>query len=161
MKTRNQSMCITVRYAHGGDMKRIGEIEEEAFYEPWLPEVIRWSVSRKEATAVVAEWQGEVVGYAIYVLEGMGETACIRVHRLAVAEYARRCGIGGCLLDNMIGKLTLVRRTLVFPVRETNLDAQLWLREYGLRCAEISEGYYADEENAYVFELDFAEAIRI
>ena len=161
MKLGHSSMCITVRYANGGDMRRIGDIEEESFLDPWLPEVIQWSVSRKEATAIVAEWQGEVVGYAIYVLEGSGEDAVIRVHRLAVAEFARRSGIGGCLLDNMIGKLTLVRRTLVFPVRETNLAAQLWLKEYGLQCHEIFDDYYADEENAYVFELDFTEAIRL
>lgn len=148
------NMCVTIRLANRGDFRRIGEIEMESFDDPWLPEVIAWSVGRQHATAIVAEWQGEVVGYAVYLLEGSKELACLKVHRLAVEEQVRRCGVGGMLLDDMLGRLTLVRRTLVFPVRESNLAAQLWLREYGLECSYISRGYYADDEDAYMFEAD-------
>lgn len=156
---KDESVCILIRYATAGDMERIGEIEEESFIECWLPEVVQWSVKRKHATAIVAEYNCEIVGYAIYQLEGPKENAVIRVARLAVAEHARRCGVGGCLLDALLDRLTLNRRTLVFPVRESNLVAQVWLREYGLTCREIVEGYYADEEPAYLFEVDFEEVL--
>lgn len=150
-------MCITIRYAHRGDFRAIGDIEAESFIDPWLPEVIAWSVSRQHATAIVAEWQGEIVGYAVYLLEGHAELSCVKVHRLAVAQFARHCGVGGVLLDDLLGRLTLVRKTLVFPVRESNLDAQKWLKEYGIKCSYISHGYYADDEDAYVFEAGFDE----
>ena len=152
------NMRVTVRLANRGDFRAIGDIEAESFVEAWLPEVIAWSVSRQHATAIVAEWQGEVVGYAVYLLEGHAELSCVKVHRLAVAPFARRCGVGGMLLDDMLGRLTLVRRTLVFPVRESNLDAQRWLKEYGIKCSYISHGYFADDEDAYVFEADLSEA---
>ena len=155
------NMCVTIRLANRGDFRRIGEIESESFVDAWLPEVIAWSVSRQHATAIVAEWQGEVVGYAIYHLEGARENACVKVHRLAVEQQVRRCGVGGMLLDDMFGRLTMVRKTLVFPVRESNLTAQVWLKEYGVKCAYISHGYYADDEDAYVFEIGLDDAIGV
>lgn len=151
------NMCITIRYAHRGDYQAIGDIEAESFIDPWLPEVIAWSVSRQHATAIVAEWQGEIVGYAVYLLEGQAELSYIKVHRLAVAESVRRCGVGGMLLDDIFGRLTIARETLVFPVRESNLVAQLWLKEYGIKCWYISHGYYAEGEDAYVFEIDMGD----
>lgn len=155
------NMCVTIRLANRGDFRRIGDIETESFIDAWLPEVIAWSVSRQHATAIVAEWQGEVVGYAIYLLEGQAELSYIKVHRLAVAESVRRCGVGGMLLDDIFGRLTMVRKTLVFPVRESNLTAQVWLKEYGVKCAYISHGYYADDEDAYVFEIGLDDAIGV
>ena len=151
------NMRVTVRLANRGDFRAIGDIEAESFIDPWLPEVIAWSVSRQHATAIVAEWQGEVVGYAVYLLEGQAELSYIKVHRLAVAESVRRCGVGGMLLDDIFGRLTIARETLVFPVRESNLVAQLWLKEYGIKCWYISHGYYAEGEDAYVFEIDMGD----
>lgn len=153
--TESTKMCVTVRWANRSDMRRIAEIEEESFGSPWLPEVISWSISRTQSVGLVAEWQGEIVGYAIYYLRPSDTGSAIQVHRLAVASFARRSGIGGCLLDNMIGRLTQERSELIFPVRESNLLAQLWLREYGLECTEIINGYYADDEDAYIFTLSF------
>ena len=150
-------MCVTIRLAHRGDYQAIGIIEEESFDDAWPSEVIAYSTSRQHATAIVAEWQGKIVGYAIYLLEGRAELSCIKVHRLAVAESVRRCGVGGMLLDDIFGRLTIARETLVFPVRESNLTAQLWLREYGIKCWYISHGYYAEGEDAYVFEIDMGD----
>jgi hypothetical protein len=42
-------------------------------------------------------------------------------------------------------------------VRESNLQAQVWLKEYAVRCVEISEGYFDDGETAYIFETYYGE----
>ena len=118
----------------------------------------RHTKDRRDRAASAARYAGELVGYAIYHLEGRGVDSIIRVSRLAVAENVRRCGIGGILLDNLLSRLTLARPTLVFSVRESNTVAQLWLRQYGLTCVEIDKGRYADGEDGYVFEIGYADA---
>jgi hypothetical protein len=43
----------------------------------------------------------------------------------------------------------------VLPVRESNLDAQLFLKTQLVECREIKEDYFADGETAYMFELSY------
>jgi ribosomal protein S18 acetylase RimI-like enzyme len=59
------------------------------------------------------------------------------------------------LLDAVEDRLTIVRRRLVLPVRESNLDAQLFLKTQLVECREIKEDYFADGEAAYMFELSY------
>ena len=147
----NMSVDVSIAYMQRMHMEDIREIEEASFGDPWLPEVISFSVRRKDTTGLVAIVNGEVAGYAIYQLVSEDNQACIRVARLAVAEWCRCCGVGGVLLDDLLGRMTLVRDKLVFPVRESNLIAQVWLREYGLYCEEIRDDWFGDGESAYVF----------
>jgi ribosomal protein S18 acetylase RimI-like enzyme len=133
----------------------VREIEEASFGDPWLAEVIAHSIRRKDTTGLVAIVNEEVAGYAIYQLVQEDGDAVLRVARLAVAEWCRFCGVGGVLLDDLIGRLTLVRDKMVFPVRESNLIAQVWLREYGLQCEEIRDDWFGDGESAYVFTRYF------
>lgn len=155
MINQDIDMCVTVRLAVGHrDIGAIAEIDDESFEQHWRPEVIAYSIGRQDTTGIIAIWNNEIVGFAIYALRGHGSSSCIEIKRLAVADYARRCGIGGILLDDIIGRLTLVRKTLIFPVRESNLEAQLWLREYGFTCQSIEPMRFTDEEDAYMFCFD-------
>ena len=151
----NMSVSVSITYMQRCHLPDVREIEEASFGDPWLAEVIAHSIRRKDTTGVVAIVNGEVAGYAIYQLVSEDNQACIRVARLAVAEWCRFCGVGGVLLDDLIGRLTLVRDKLVFPVRESNLIAQVWLREYGLQCEEIRDDWFGDSESAYVFTRYF------
>ncbi len=150
---------VSIEYMQRHHIADVVVIEEESFLDPWLPEVIAFSVTRKHATGIVAKINRQIAGYAIYQLQEDDGDQVVRVARLAVAQWARNCGVGGVLLDDLIGRLTLVRDTLFFPVRESNLIAQVWLREYGLQCREIRENFYADGEAAYVFEAYHPETI--
>ena len=155
MINQDIDMCTTVRPAMSHqDIEAMAAIDDESFDDWWRPEVIAYWIGRQDTTGIVATWHGEIVGFAIYALRGEGPTSCIEVKRLAVAEHARRCGIGGILLDNIISRLTLVRRTIVFPVRESNLVGQLWLKEYGFICRWIDKLRFTGEEDAYMFYLD-------
>ena len=148
-------VCIEVTPIIRRDIPKIVEIEEQAFIDPWIPEVISYSIGRSHCYAIAARYHDELVGYAIFHLEGTHDLAVIRVSRLAIEKSVRRCGVGGILLDNLLGRLTPARPTLVFPVRESNTVAQLWLKQYGLTCTEIDKGRYADGEDAYVFEIRY------
>ena len=153
--SNNMSVNVSITYMQRVHMPDVREIEEASFGDPWLPEVITHSIRRKDTTGVVAIVNEEVAGYAIYQLVQEDGEAVLRVARLAVAEWCRFCGVGGVLLDDLIGRLTLVRDKLVFPVRESNLIAQVWLREYGLQCEEIRDDWFGDGESAYVFTRYF------
>ena len=155
MINQDIDMCVTVRPASGQqDIEAMAAIDDESFDDWWRPKLIAYSIGRQDTTGIVATWHGEIVGFAIYALRGEGPTSCIEVKRLAVAEHARRCGIGGILLDDIISRLTLVRRTIVFPIRESNLVGQLWLKEYGFICRWIDKLRFTGEEDAYMFYLD-------
>jgi len=144
-------VSIRIGYMQRCHMQDIQEIENDSFIDPWLPEVIIHSVNRKDTTGIVAMTESDVAGYAIYQLAEEDGHAVIRVARLAVAPWCRLCGVGGILLDDLLGRLTMVRNKLVFPIRESNLVAQVWAREYGLYCEEIRDDWFADSESAYVF----------
>jgi ribosomal protein S18 acetylase RimI-like enzyme len=146
---------IEIRFMHRMDLATVGQIEELCFADPWLPEVIAWSIARQEASGLVATIENIVVGYAVYKLEGGQNDAHIWLQRLAVHPRMRRCGIGEMLLDAIEDRLTIVRRRLVLPVRESNLDAQLFLKTQLVECREIREDYFADGEAAYMFELSY------
>jgi ribosomal-protein-alanine N-acetyltransferase len=57
------------------------------------------------------------------------------------------------MLAKLVGKLSKQRRTRVtLDVRETNLDAQLFFRARGFRCAGVQRAAYEDSgEDAYTF----------
>jgi ribosomal protein S18 acetylase RimI-like enzyme len=148
-------MSVTIRHMYRDDIETVSQIEIEAFADPWIGEVIAWSVARQEASGLVATIEGHVVGYVIYHLEGKGADSYVRISRLAVVAPMRRCGIGELLLEAVEDRLTLVRRKLVFPVRESNLAAQQWLKHENIECQEIRSDYFADGEAAYVFALEY------
>lgn len=149
------NMPIQIRHMDRHDLRAVGQIEETCFSDPWLPEVIGWSVARQQASGLVAICEGEVVGYAIYQLESDDRGSLIRLSRLAVHPAMRRIGIGEMLLEAVEARMTLVRRRLLIPVRESNLAGQLFLKTEIIECRAIQESYFGDGETAYMFELEY------
>lgn len=155
MEYKEVTSPIQIRYMDRGDIREVGQIEEICFSDPWLPEVIAWSVARQQASGLVAICERAVVGYAIYQLDGDDDGAFIRLSRLAVHPAMRRIGIGEMLLEAVEARLTLVRRRLLIPVRESNLDAQLFFKTEVIECRDIRRNYFGDGETAYMFELEY------
>src|SRR5690606_17949853 len=91
-----------------------------------------------------------VAGFMLYDLH-KGE---IHILRMAVAPSFRRTGVGRSMVEKLIGKLHLERRSrLRLEVRETNLDAQLFYRACGLQATAILHSYYMlTDEDAYQME---------
>jgi ribosomal-protein-alanine N-acetyltransferase len=149
--------AVTIRMMDRVDIAQVAALEETCFDDPWLGEVIAWTIAKQQASGVVAIIQGKVAGYAIYQLEGDEEGSFIRISRLAVHPALRRTGIGSLLCDAVIGRLTVARRRIAGAVRESNLSSQLFMRSQGFICSKMIEGYFSDYETAYVFELIYNE----
>lgn len=97
---------------------------------------------------MVAEYGGRVVGFMVYELH----KARIELLRLAVRPEFRREGVGRRMVARLVGKLTWMRDRVALHVRESCLDAQLFLRDCGFRAVDVVRGCYAETgEDAYRF----------
>ena len=102
---------------------------------------------------MVAEQEGTVVGFMIYELH----RSRLHILNFSVHPTHLRMGIGKQMVDKLIGKLSLQRRTkIMLEVRETNLAAQLFFREAGFRAISVLRDYYEDTtEDAYMMAYNY------
>lgn len=122
------------------DLERILQIEQEAFSVPWSREAMQKEIEKNaQAHYLVAEEDGQPVGYSGFwqVLdEG-------HIMNIAVAQEARRKGIGTQLLQAMLRKgaeLGILYWTL--EVRVSNRAAISLYEKLGFTSAGIRPGYY-------------------
>jgi [ribosomal protein S18]-alanine N-acetyltransferase len=132
------------------DMAEVLAIEHASFDYPWDEDEFLRHLRQPHYIGMVAEHGERIVGYMVYeLLKGQ-----IRVPDFATHPGFRRRGIGRQMVDKLVGKLSLHRRTrLVLSVRETNLPAQLFFRRQGFRATEILRDHHPDTgESAYLMQ---------
>jgi ribosomal-protein-alanine N-acetyltransferase len=78
----------------------------------------------------------------------------------AVANSARRQGVGSQMMAKLVAKLSSQRRTrILLEVRETNLPAQLFFRQLGFRAVSVLRDFYDDTtEDAYLMQYRYRPA---
>lgn len=96
----------------------------------------------------VAIADGIVVGYCL--LEKM-PTGDLSVASLVVDPYRRRCGIGSQMVRYLINHVSNadIDRCLSITTNETELGAQLMLKQCGMRCIAT---LHAGDETDYLFQ---------
>jgi [ribosomal protein S18]-alanine N-acetyltransferase len=143
-------LAIHVRWMIRRDMPQVLAIEQSSFEFPWAEEDFFRCLRQRNCIGMVAESGEELLGFMIYELHRN------RLHLLnfAVAEEARRRGIGGQMLDKLINKLSNQRRNrIMLEVRETNLSAQLFFRQRGFKAISVLRDFYDDTtEDAYLMQ---------
>jgi ribosomal-protein-alanine N-acetyltransferase len=97
---------------------------------------------------MVADVGDEIAGYMVYELC----KSRIWLLTMAVGSKWRRQGVGSAMVRRLQEKLSNQRRVeIVTEVRESNLGAQLFLRERGFLAVRIERGAYdVPPEDAYV-----------
>jgi ribosomal-protein-alanine N-acetyltransferase len=102
---------------------RIVEIERQAFNDPWSVAAFRDVLANTRAWFQCARDAagGAVVGYVVaWFVADEGEIA-----NLAVADAARRCGVGAALLDAALAEADVRgARTMYLEVRDSNHGAR-------------------------------------
>jgi ribosomal-protein-alanine N-acetyltransferase len=151
MAVDNQSrLAIHVRWMIRRDMPQVLAIEQSSFEFPWAEEDFFRCLRQRNCIGMVAESGEDLLGFMIYELHRN------RLHLLnfAVAEEARRRGVGGQMLDKLINKLSSQRRNrILLEVRETNLAAQLFYRQRGFKAISVLRDFYDDTtEDAYLMQ---------
>ena len=132
------------------DLDRVMELEKAIFPNPWRRSFFLSDINRPQGLSVVAEDEGIVLGYA--VAWGMQET---HLANLAVSEDERGNGIGGRLLEEVIG---FARRSnaesIYLEVRVSNAVARKFYAERGFVPTYLRKGYYENGEDAVVMERE-------
>jgi ribosomal-protein-alanine N-acetyltransferase len=136
------------------DVDEVMAIERASFSYPWSLRFFLQEFQVVCARSVLAEIDGEIVGYILFWLL----PDVVDVHNLAVRGEYRRRGIGRLLLHQVIAEA--LRRSsarVTLEVRKSNLPAQKLYESAGFVATGIRKGYYSDDgEDALAMTLDLA-----
>lgn len=146
--SRGGPPALTIRDAAAADVPAIVALEASSFSDPWSAQSFRGLVGAAQARLRVGILDGQVVGYA--VAWHVGDEA--ELANLAVAEGARRRGIGTRLLDDLLAHADVAPGQAVYlEVREGNAAAQALYRSRGFEIVGRRRGYYRrPDEDAVV-----------
>lgn len=139
-----------IRWMIRRDMPEVCAIERQQFKEfAWDEQNFIAYLRTRNCIGMVAELGEAVHGYMIYDLY----RDRLHLRNIAVHPCSLRCGIGSAMIRKLIGKLHPLRRSqLVLEVRETNVTAQMWLRNLGLKAISTLRGFYEEtDDDAYQF----------
>ena len=140
---------VGVREAARADLLDVFDIEKQSFSQPWPYAAFERLL---DATGfLVAEDDGEVVGYVVADTVPDHGTPIGHVKDIAVAPDRRGEGIGRTLLSQALMRLFVEGADRVkLEVRAGNERAQALYEAFDFEVHHVVSGYYDDGEDAYV-----------
>ena len=132
---------LVVRPARRDDVDDVAAIERRAFSDPWSANSFRALFGNQVVYFAVAadSITGRIFGYVVsWFVMDEGEIA-----NLAVADDARRTGVGARLLDHAL-EIARARacRVMFLEVRESNVAARALYASRGFEVAGRRSRYY-------------------
>lgn len=156
MATPPESADVTIRGVEESDLGAVVRIERASFDQPWPYTAFERFLD--EPGFLVATRDDGVVGYVVGDVTPNFGRDIGHVKDLAVADAARRRGIGRSLLVRSLVTLAVAGAEVVkLEVRESNDAARTLYRDVGFETARRVPRYYQDGEDALVMVLDVAE----
>lgn len=145
-------LSVSVRDMLPHDLVKVLAIERASHEHPWSEQDLRSVLRRRSHAGIVAVSGSQVVGFLVF--EALLNSLFLT--NLAVHPRLRRRGVGRKLLGWLCDQLGPSGRCKVrSELRESSLDAQLFLRSCGLRAVDVVRDYYEDTgEDCYRFERD-------
>lgn len=139
-----------IRWMLRRDLEEVLAIETACFEFPWTVEQFVNTLHHRDCIGYVAEHEERIVGYMLYEMNSVS----VRILNLAVHPCLQGHTVGKQMIEKLTDKLSRKKRhKLTCEVRESNLDAQLFLRACGLQAVEVLNGFYIETtEDAYRFE---------
>ena len=149
-----RSIPVVLRDASPDDAPAVADLEQRLFGdEAWPPTVVEGALAGR--TAVLAEVDGELAGYA--VLGVAGDVADLE--RIAVAVSHRRTGLATALLDAIRARaLADGAQRLLLEVSEANAGARAFYTAQGSVELGRRSRYYRDGSDAVVLQLPLVPA---
>jgi ribosomal protein S18 acetylase RimI-like enzyme len=157
------------------DLLQVWRIEQQTDARRWTVQDFLTVLQSGHTVGQVVEVGDQIIGYIIYTVQSLpGEeeeedSKSIHSHlagphshiseqpmnilllHLVVHPEWRRRGVGLALLGRLIKKLRQIDDRLQATVPESNLAAQLLLREGGFKAVRVLRGYFG-EEDGYLME---------
>lgn len=141
---------IHVRWMCGRDAAPSIAVDDS--FDAWTEDDLRQCLRKRDRIGMVGEIDDKVVSFMAYrLLENR-----IKVLRFAVYYDWRRQGCGSAMIEKLKQKLSSQKRSeIIIPIRESNLQGQLFLKYHQFRARKIKRSYYEDTgEDAYLFVFD-------
>lgn len=145
---QNRIVPVTTRAMAHHDIVSVVPIERQCFGDRWTAAAFAAELENPSSTYIVAEKNGQIVGYAGFWL--ILEEAHITTIAVNPAEQGQK--IGEQLLLHLIrAASTLGAKWLTLEVRVSNTVAQRLYEKYGFSSLGKRRGYYQDDgEDALV-----------
>lgn len=149
---RARLLPVHITWAKREHMPLIMDIERSSFEYPLFEEEILALLRKRNCIAMIAAYDGQVVGFMIYELLAKKYIML----DFAVHPKFRRQYIGKQMMDKMFSKLDSIKRgSLSTIVRSHNLIAHKFLRAIGMRATKVLYNYYENsDEDSYLFEYN-------
>ena len=145
---------IRIRELRPGDLRAVLEIEYRCFPDPYPLSLLDQLHRSYPSGFIVAELNGEVIGYAIGAMRwgGVGHVLAI-----AVDPPYRRRGIGSMLMMDLLDRLRANgAKKIRLEVRKSNLGAQQFYRSLGFHKEGEIPYYYEDGETAVLMGYELS-----
>ncbi len=138
-------MDFTVRKMREEDVPQVAKIEAMTFTEPWSEQSFLAELKNPQATILVSEAGGEIVGFAD-MREICGE--CY-INNVAVLPKYRKMGMGQALMEGLQDSCTENAEFITLEVRESNEAAISLYRKLGYVKVGVRKDFYREPtENA-------------
>ena len=133
---------LVIRRAEAKDVETIEKLEQSCFSQPWSYESIYQDIVENDrAVYVVAETEGQVIGYAgLWIIVDEGH-----ITNVAVSPDYRRNSVGNTIVTALLQvteDMGVKRHTL--EVRKSNQAAINLYEKQGFTEAGERKGYYED-----------------
>ena len=147
----SEATNVHIRWMIRRDVADVLAIETASFTVGtcWTEQDLISSLRDRDTIGMVCEVASEVVGFVVCKLLKKQ----IEVLNMAVHPAWRRRGVGRVIIDKLVSKLSSHRRrSILIPVRESNLDMQLFLKALYFNAVNVKRRYFEDtKEDAYLF----------
>lgn len=134
---------MTIRPFLQADVPAVLAIEEATYARPWSETIFRDELHQPGRAYLVAEVDGEVVGYGGVLL--LGEDAHITTVAVDVEHRGARIGTR-LMLQLVEAALRFGARHLTLEVRFSNRAAQSLYTRFGMAPVGVRKNYYVDED---------------
>lgn len=141
VRTKPDAVKCVVEYAKKCDIKRMVEIEQESYHDPWNHASFNTILANKMVMPVIAVKRGrfsqEVCGFAVYRIT----EECVEILNIAVAQEYRRKWVGTQLIENLKHRVAIHNlKALRISVGEEELQGHLFLKSTGIKAVGTRPG---------------------
>jgi ribosomal-protein-alanine N-acetyltransferase len=137
--TPTNRMKVDIRTMIESDLDVVLRLEREIFSDPWPRSTFVEHAADEIWGTLVAEANGEIVGYACYYIRGEES----HLTNMAVPARYRRKSVAKQLLEYIFGVVTEHRcEYLILEVRPSNTEASAFYEKFGFGFLHRQPNYY-------------------
>ena len=130
---------ILCREIQESDVPWIAELEKENFSIPWSEASLYKEIYNKNSVFIVAEYEGNIAGYAgMYLIGTEGD-----ITNVVVSQLYRRNGVASAIIKKIKDYAKSAQITeITLEVRVSNIPAIKLYEKYGFLSEGIRPGFY-------------------